>query len=164
MQEIWKDVPSYEGLYQVSNLGNVKSLKRKGRGEDKLLKTTINRYYYTVKLYSRSKTKTFKVHQLVAMAFLNHEPCGYEVVIDHIDNNPLNNNVNNLQLITQRENASKDRKCGTSKHIGVSWHKQNKKWHSRITINNKCVNLGFFSSELEASEVYQNALKSITNK
>ena len=53
------------------------------------------------------------------MAFFGHVPGGYKIVVDHIDNNRLNNHVSNLQLITQRENSSKDRKNGTSQYTGV---------------------------------------------
>ena len=94
--EIWKNVKGFED-YEVSELGNVKSLKL---GKERILKNSIDKKgYYKVNLSNKGKTKTFKVHKLVAMAFLNHKPCGYKIVVDHIDNNPLNNNVENLQLI-----------------------------------------------------------------
>ena len=113
--EVWKDIPNYEGMYQVSNFGNVKSLSRKicnHRGcyisKEIILKYGIDKKgYKTVALCKESKLVTFRVHKLVAITFLNHIPCGYKLVIDHIDENPLNNNVENLQLITQRENAVK---------------------------------------------------------
>jgi ribosomal protein L15E len=72
------------------------------------------------------------------MAFLNHTPCGYKIVVDHIDNNiKTDNRLENLQLITQRENVSKDIKNTSSKYIGVCWHKKAKKWRSSIQINGK---------------------------
>jgi hypothetical protein len=106
--EVWKDVPNYVGLYKVSNIGRVKSAIN---GFIRVLKPGVDgRGYYTVALTKSGKAKTFKVHQLVAMAFLNHVPCGYILVVDHIDNNKLNNNLENLQLITQSENCTKDKK------------------------------------------------------
>ena len=155
-KEIWKDVLDYEGGYQVSNLGNVKSLKL---NKEKILKPGIDSHgYLRVDLFYKGKRKTIKVHQLVAMAFLNHTPDGTtKIVTDHIDNNPLNNRLENLQLISQRENLSKD-KNGTSKYTGVSWDKERNKWRSEIRINGKIKYLGRFNSEEEASEYYQRQL------
>jgi hypothetical protein len=90
-------------------------------------------------------------------------PCGYERVVDHIDFNPLNNHVSNLQIISQRENRSKDtwRKNPASQYTGVSWHKASQKWRAQIGINGKKKGLGLFSSELEAHEAYQLALQNL---
>ena len=165
MEEIWKDIPGYEGIYQVSNLGNVKSLPRimikKGvfLSNEKILKSGINNLGYLSVVLFNKNTKTFKVHQLVAMAFLNHIPDGtYRLVVDHINRDKLDNKVENLQIITQRKNVSKDKK-GTSKYTGVSWNIRNKKWVSQIRINGKVKYLGLFNTELEASEAYKNKLK-----
>jgi hypothetical protein len=167
-EEIWKDIPGYEGKYQVSNLGRVKSLPRKmcnNKGchisKEKILKPIMDHYkYYNVKLYINNKQSTKKIHQLVSIAFLNHIPCGYKLVVDHINNIKTDNRVENLQIITSRENSSKD-KNGNSKYIGVCWDKRNNKWRSTIRINRKAFNLGSFDCELEASEAYQNKLKEI---
>jgi len=170
MQEIFKDIPNYKGLYQVSNLGRIKSLKRivkKGYSyrtiKQKILnQLIINKYIYTG-LRKNKKQKLYLVHQLVAIVFLNHKPDGHKIIVDHIDNNPLNNHVNNLQLITQRENTSKDRFRGnySSKYLGVCWNKKMGKWQVNIWVNYKNKYLGCFKTELEASKVYQNALKNI---
>jgi len=162
-KEIWKDIPNYEGIYQVSNLGNVKSLNYNGTKKERTLKPAIvknqNRYY--VGLCKQKIVKKYKVHQLVAMAFLGHIPCGYKLVVDHIDSNPLNNNLDNLQIVTQRENAYKTQGNYSSKYKGVSWHKPSKKWRTRIYLNGKPISLGYFNNEEEASQVYQNKLKEI---
>lgn len=105
--------------------------------------------------------KVEKIHQLVAIAFLNHKPCGYELVIDHIDNNPLNNRVDNLQLISNRLNASKDRKNKTSQYVGVNLHKKSNKWVANIRIGKIKKHLGLFNTEEEANEAYQNKLKTL---
>ena len=169
-QEIWKDIPDYEGLYQVSNFGNVKSLERyvKGKVENRLQKENIlskrlvgdiENQYYAVTLCNNKNRKQIKVSVLVAMAFLNHIPNGYVgFTVDHIDNNPLNNNVNNLQVITKRENSSKDKK-GISKYTGVTFNKKTNKWRSQIWINGKNKTLGSFDDELEAHRVYQKELQ-----
>ena len=130
MQEIWKEVKGYDGIYEVSNLGNVKSVDRivlnKGKypflKNGKIIKKRISTTgYYIITLCKNGVVKTFEVHKLVAMAFLNHKPNGHKLVIDHIDNNPLNNNLTNLQIISNRKNTSKDK---TSKYNGVYFRKK----------------------------------------
>ena len=140
---MYRDIPSYEGVYQITKTGLVRSLDRvvkTSRGsrtyKGKRVKSYIDKkgYLYT-QLNKSGKIKTIKIHQLVAMTYLGHKPNGFKgLVVDHIDNNKLNNNLNNLQLITNRENLSKDRK-GVSKYTGVSWCKQTNKWKARIKIN-----------------------------
>ena len=170
IQEIWKDIPNYEGYYQVSNYGNVKSLDRfiNNRYDTislrcgKILKFGTNKKgYYSVTLNALNKRKTFTVHKLVAMAFLNHKPCGMNNIIDHKDNNKKNNELSNLQITNNRHNASKDRSGYTSSYIGVFISKNKKKWCSQIRIGNKRVYLGTFNTEIEASNAYQKKLKDI---
>jgi hypothetical protein len=164
IEEIWKDIPNYEGVYQVSNLGNVKSLKSRwgNRKVFRLLKpSTDTSGYFQVVLSKNNNNTAFKVHKLVAMAFLGHIPDGTQkVVVDHINNIRNDNRLSNLQLTTQRHNTSKD-KNGTSKYTGVCWDKQVNKWKSAIYINGKRKTLGVFKCELAASQAYQNALKTI---
>jgi hypothetical protein len=171
MEEIFKDIPNYEGLYQVSNLGNVKSLSREilirskhaSIIKEKILKPSINTTgYYFVNLYKNGKIKSFTIHKLVAITFLNHIPDGTtKIVVDHINNNSLDNRLKNLQLVSHRENLSKDKKFGSSQYVGVSWYKSKNKWISQIKINGKLKYLGLFSDELLAHEAYQNALKNL---
>lgn len=108
MQEIWKDVIGYEGLYQVSNFGNVKSCRRtiirKNRSHgynkypvsEKVL-TPVNQGngYYRVRLQKGVDSKFKLVHRLVAEAFIpnpDNLPC-----VNHKDENPSNNSMNNLE-------------------------------------------------------------------
>ena len=67
----------------------------------------------------------------------------------------------NLQRTNQRVNASKDKKGGTSKYIGVSWYKITNKWVSKIEINGKIKHLGYFTDEKEAAQAYINELNKI---
>jgi len=165
MSEIWKDITEYEGLYQVSNLGRVKSLERisvqNHKLNERILKSGVSSNgYLTVALHKKKTRKTFMVHQLVSIAFLGHKRNGYNVVVDHINNNPLDNSIENLQLTTARHNSSKNR-TGTSVYTGVSWHSRDNNWSSSIRINGKKIHLGSFNDELKAHEAYQNKLKQI---
>jgi hypothetical protein len=170
--EEFRDVPGYEGLYQVSNLGNVKSLPKEWRSGEcyrntrrhngKILKSAINsKGYLTIGFFKDEKRKTFSVHQLVAMAFLNHIPCGYDLVCDHLNDIKTDNRLENLQLVTARFNTCKTQGKYSSKYKGVSFNKLNKKWISYININGKRKHLGYFNCELAASIAYQNKLKTL---
>lgn len=164
--EVWKDIPEYEGFYQVSNLGNVKSLSRvdgiNRNVKEKVLKVNKSSGgYFNTGLYKHSKKKVINVHQLVCIAFLNHKPCGHKLVVNHIDRNRLNNNLYNLEIITQRKNSNRKHIKSSSKYVGVSWSNSSKKWKSAIKINGKTKHLGFFIDELEASQAYQNELNKI---
>lgn len=162
--EVWKDIPEYVGLYQVSNLGNVRSLNYLKQGFVKELKKYINSGSgrKSVSLCKNGKVSTNQnVYVLVAKAFLNHKSCGHKLVVDHIDNNALNDNLYNLQVITQRKNISKLIKNSTSKYTGVSKKTKEKKWTAQIQVNGKVKHLGYFTDEKKASEAYQNELKKI---
>lgn len=99
--EFWKDIEGYEGLYQVSNIGQVKSLKR-----NKILKPAPNSCgYLQVCLHKNGKQKTFRIHRLVAEAFLPNEDELPEV--DHINSDKTDNRVANLQWISHVENNRK---------------------------------------------------------
>jgi hypothetical protein len=165
--EVWKSIQNYEGLYEVSNLGNVKSLPKEQRcangyriTKEKILKKSVDgRGYFNVVFYKNGIPKTITVHKLVAITFLNHKTDGtLKLVIDHINANRLDNRIENLQIISQRENASKDR-VGSSKYTGVCWNKVAKKWMSQIKINGKLKYLGLFKCELAAHITYINKLK-----
>lgn len=164
-REVWKDVIGYEGLYQVSNFGNVKSLGNLKSKKEKILKqhsSGKNSNYYTVSLNKNGESKKIKTHQLVAICFLNHKPDGTnKIVVDHINKNTLDNKLENLRLISNRENLSAQ--GGTSKFVGVYFCKHYKKWISKIQVNGKKVSLGYFNIENDAKEVYQNALISLKN-
>lgn len=163
MQEIWKDIPNYEGIYQVSNLGNVKSLNYNNTKKEQIMIPSLNiRGYYQIGLSKNNKKSSFPIHQLVAMAFLNHVRCGYKLVVDHINDIKTDNRLENLQVITQRENAYKSQGKHTSKYKGVYWSKQLNKWRAAITINGKGKHLGVFLNEYDACTAYQKALDEIT--
>ena len=156
--EIWKPIKDYEGLYEVSSLGRVKSLRR-----NKVMNVFFDsRKYIIVSLRKDSIRKTFRVHSLVAESFLNHVRNGrMDLVIDHINDNPSDNRLENLQIITQRENTCKTQGRYTSKYKGVCWYSRDKRWVSKIYIDKKTIVLGYFKCELTAHQAYQNKLKTI---
>ena len=99
MEEIWKDKKDYEGHYQVSNFGRVKSIKF---GKEIILKQKIKDGYYYVGLSKNGIAKNYFVHRLVAQAFLpnpNNLPC-----VNHKDEDKLNNNVDNLEYCSYSYN------------------------------------------------------------
>lgn len=104
-KEIWCPIEGYEGLYEVSNLGNVRSLNYRQTGQTKILKTVKERYgYLLVNLSKNGKTKSFKVHRLVAEAFLpNWFDCPQ---INHIDEDKANNHIDNLEWCDAKYNSN----------------------------------------------------------
>ena len=106
MNEIWKPIKDYEGLYEVSNLGRVKSLNYKRTGKEKILKNSECNGYLVVSLVKNGKLKQFYVHKLVAEAcILNPEnkPC-----IDHINTIRNDNRIENLRWVTYKENMNNE--------------------------------------------------------
>lgn len=103
MNEFWKDIEGYEGRYQVSNLGNVKSLNYNHTGKEKIMKPQLcNKGYLRVELCKDNKRQKYLIHKLVADAFIpnpNNLPC-----VNHKDENRLNNNYENLEHCTYTYN------------------------------------------------------------
>ena len=118
MEEVWKDIAGYEGLYQVSNKGNVKSLNWGNRGYSKNLYLKPHCHgYLQVELANKGKKKMFMVHRLVAMAFIDN-PLDLPM-INHKDENKENNCVDNLEW------------CDCSYNVRYSLHNRKKVAHRR---------------------------------
>ena len=105
----WKDIPEYEGLYQVSDCGQVKSCERiKGNGKgyvqkEKILKPLLNtRGYHRVDLSKDGNVKRFLIHRLVALTFLGGDN---SLTVNHIDECKTNNHVSNLEYLSQADNV-----------------------------------------------------------
>lgn len=99
MEEIWKDIEGYEGLYQVSNMGRVKSVRK-----NIILRGGITSGYKRVLLCTNNIPKGYYIHRLVANAFIPN-PNNYPIV-NHKDENKLNNCVDNLEWCTQKHNVN----------------------------------------------------------
>ena len=154
-KEIWKDIPGYEGLYQISNLGRVKSLKRKvyaGRGRmrwqyEKILSEnkTNGNGYKIVSLNKESKSQNKYIHRLVAEAFLEN-PNNYKY-INHKDENKSNNCVDNLEFCTAQYNSTYN-----NLHIRNGLKKRNNKYSKKILqLNDNDEIITIFPSISEAS-------------
>ena len=118
MDEIWKDIKGYEGLYMISNLGRIKSLSKQKRSKtqtnyitkEKILKPQIGEYYLHVDLYKDKKDHTKTIHSLVAKAFIPNPNNLPEV--NHKDGIKYNNNVTNLEWSTFSDNTKHAYKTG----------------------------------------------------
>lgn len=127
-EEVWKDIEGYEGFYQVSNKGRVKSLDRTivhKNGKHFFLKGKILRSrpdkdgYQLVTLYRNNKKDDRKVHRLVAEAFIKNDDTKNKTQVNHIDESKDNNNVNNLEWISQENNLN----YGTSRQRQGETHR-----------------------------------------
>lgn len=139
-KEIWKDIKGYEGLYQVSNLGRIKSLQRyriskSGTNQnvnEKILKQSCGKTnkYLNVTLAKNKKNKTFQIHRLAALNFIPN-PNNYPQV-NHKDGNKQNNCVDNLEWCTCKENINHAWKNGlnhiSEKHRKVASDNAKKRW------------------------------------
>lgn len=167
--EIWKPLLDYEGFYEVSNLGNVRSLDRiilnkNGRSynlKGMNLKMSLDRDGYSIFSASKNgKRTTTKLHQAVWYSFNGRTNLH---ILHNIEGNPSNCRLDNLHIGNNRQNSIEyhTSKKTSSKYIGVNWKKLNKKWQSKISFNGKIIHLGLFSNELEAAKNYIIALTTI---
>lgn len=118
MNEEWKDIKGYEGLYQISNFGRVKSLARTIKyrqytkeTDEKIMKLILNkRGYLYAHLCKNGKYKWYRVHRLVAEAFVDNPY--HKEQVNHIDRNVLNNKSTNLEWCTNEENMKHAKETG----------------------------------------------------
>ena len=141
MQEIWKDIKGYEGLYEVSNLGNVKNIK------GLILKNYSDKNgYLRVYLYNNFKRKTCMVHRLVAEAFLDN-PNNYPQV-NHKNEDKSCNTVDNLEWCNVKYNCNYGKRNEKIKKKVIQYDKKNnliKEWNCVTEAENK-LNISHISS------------------
>jgi len=152
--EKWKDIKGYNGDYQISNFGNVRSFK--GVCE-RLLIPQSNGNYYHVGLWNNNKVKTIMIHHLVWDHFGTSERNSIIIQVDHKDGNKLNNHIDNLQLLSSRDNGIKsiDKSKTTSKYMYV--YKLRKKWQA--SFSGKYI--GLFETELDAHNAVKKELEKL---
>lgn len=144
-----KNVLGYEGLYAISEKGEVFNLKR-----GTIVKQSLRGEYMSVSLSKNNKRQHHPIHSLVYQAFKGVR--SNVLVIDHFDGNKFNNHYSNLRQITNRENVSRSKvsKYGT----GITFLKPIQKFKSEISINKERYYLGVFTTQQEAENAYQTAL------
>ena len=169
----WRPIKGYENIYEVSNFGEVRSLDRfikyfshskdktnfiKGKKIKRRLKPPCEYFYITLAKGGKCEFKS--LHILVWDTFGDKLRNGRVLMVDHIDNDKTNNRIDNLQLLTTRENTSKYQRLRetSSEYIGVSLDKNTGKWRPSIHIDGRTKHLGSFISEYKAHLVYCEAL------
>lgn len=167
--EIWKEIENLP--YEISNLGNVRrKLNAKYKYKNRLyVKPYLNnKGYWCINLYMKSKVYKRQIHRLIAQAFIPNPLQLNEV--NHINGNPQDNRIENLEWCTHqyniqhhydiglhkncRGNVGKKHKNSSSNFHGVSWSKERKKWCVGISFNNKHYALGRFDNEEDAARAY----------
>jgi hypothetical protein len=161
--EQWKDIPDYESLYQVSDLGRVKSLEKPRKKSTnnpnsfvrlRIMKASLGKKYLNTALYKDGQSKSFLIHHLLSIAFLKFKPNMGQTIVDHINNISTDNRLCNLQLITRRHNNVKDVK---NKSEAVGLYQRNGFFNVTISFNGISCSLGSFKDKKEAIEKHKEA-------
>jgi hypothetical protein len=156
-QEIWKDVKDYEGIYQISNFGDVRNIKT-----SRILKPTNDSTgYKCIDLCCDGKRKHMRIHRLVAINFIPNDE--NKQCVDHIDNDRVNNKIDNLRWCTIQENNinTSISKRNISGSKGVSFVKRLNKWRAHIKINRKPIHLGYFTNIDDAIKARKDKAKEL---
>ena len=170
MKEVWKDIKGYEGIYQISNYGRVKSLTRVVKGKnnskrklsEKIMIPGLDGSGYEIITLRGESQRAFHIHHLVWDSFRIQKRQGRKVQVDHVDGDKRNNSINNLQLLNNRQNVSKYHKERRELPTGVEYYnKKKKRVRARIYIDGKYKHLGCFDNITQASNAYQKALRGI---
>lgn len=150
MKETWRQIKGYEDIYTVSDYGRVANLIT-----ERILKPVENhKGYLIVQLSKDGKRKNFRVHRLVAEAFIPNPKKLPEV--DHINNDRQGNHVSNLRWSSGSENTRNREVCrtATSKYNGVRICRRSGKWKVSIWFNNTTKHLGTFADEVVAAKAF----------
>jgi hypothetical protein len=147
LEERWLPIVGYDGKYEVSDLGRVKSFARYKDG--RILKHKIDKGYLRVEL----KGKIYSIHRLVLQAFL---PIDEIKQVNHMNHIKTDNRLCNLEWCSPSENLRfrKKREGLSSQYIGVCWFKRDKKWQASCKIDGKLIYIGIFDDEHDAARAY----------
>lgn len=163
--EIWKDIPKYEGLYQASNFGRIKSLSRvvlsdgkfRGLKKERILTPRLNTGYLRVPMQRNVNDKGKQaVHRMIASAFLGES----HLTVDHIDGDKTNNRIENLRYVSHAENVytsfNSKSKYGCA---GIDFSKKKQKFRARISKDGTVIDLGCYTLLEHAIAVRKDAEK-----
>lgn len=164
--EEFQPINGYEGLYEISDLGRIKSLERKVQNNlglrtlrPQIMTSAPNHNgYLRVNLSKRQKKTRFSVHQLVAVVFLGHVIDGMNVVINHKNFCRTCNVKTNLEITSPRKNSDQKHRGHSSKYTGVHLNSTGGKWRAEIHLEGKGRYLGLFINEEDAAKAYETAL------
>ena len=146
--EIWKSIPGFNGIYEVSNLGSIKSLKF---NKEKILKTYESNGYRKIDLWLDKHKRKYYVHRLVACAFLNLDLDNEISIVNHIDGIKNNNNLNNLEIVTAAENVADGLKRKSNSELSqFITYVDSQKWIAKYRVNEIDIFLGEFTSLKES--------------
>ena len=168
----WVDVPYYEGSYQITKNGYIRSLSRVCTKKDGTLMKVVGRKrtphinthgYLALSLYHNGVRKHEAIHRLLVMTFIYGGEIPTGVIVDHIDQIKTNNKLSNLRTTDLRVNRmnSDTLANNTSKCAGVFKQSGRKIWSVRISINNKSIFLGSKEKEVDASRLYVLAVENL---
>jgi hypothetical protein len=148
MQEEFRDIIDYEGIYTVSNFGRIYSVKRG------IIMKPIknNRGYIFINLFKNNCKKTCQIHRLIARAFLTDY--SEDLDVDHIDRSKTNNHLSNLRMTTRAQNITNTKPRNKTGYKGICLTKSGK-YRVQIQVNNKYKYVGTYST-LEDAVLYRN--------
>ena len=150
--EIWKDIKGYKGLYQVSNLGNVKYLPKYHTKQEGIMKYTLRSGYRCVNLRKNGTRTSKQIHRLVAEAFIPNPEC--KKIVNHKDFDRQNNKVDNLEWCSQKENVRLS-SCNMKGKVKIFNGKENygiSKKHGKYEVTIKRKYYGRYSDKEEAKK------------
>ena len=150
----WVKIKDYDN-YSVNEIGEVRNDK-----SGRILKWRLDKKgYYRISLCKNGKVIYYLIHRLIALHFIPN-PNNYPF-IDHININPSDNSIDNLRWCSRSQNNRniKKKEGTTSRFRGVYFHKPAKKWMARCRLNGKNKYLGYFETEIEAAETYDNFVR-----
>lgn len=170
-EEYWLPIQGWQGLYEVSNLGRIKSLRRQILAgsrkyilRGRFLKQRCDKDgYLLVDLHNQGNVVTFKVHRLVAEAFIENPQ--EKPQVNHKDGNRANNLLQNLEWVTDSENkyhrfSELQAPCGESGFYGVNWRADRGKWRAYTSLGGYR-HLGLFDDKEEAIKAAEKARREL---